>query len=244
LKELKKIISFCLWGTDPKYTIGAIKNAELAKTIYPGWICRYYVGNSTVSKAADIVKQLESYKHVEVIRMSEEGDWNGMFWRFYPISENDVEVMISRDTDSRLSFREKYAVSEWLSSDKKFHIMRDHPYHTFKILGGMWGAKKGILSNMKELIDSFNKGDYWQIDQDFLSEVVYPKIAKEVLVHDEFTNAGKFPKKRNDLEFVGSIYDEFDNQDNELKIILKEHLDYHKIDHRPINFKRFFRFKF
>ena len=29
-----KIISFSLWGQDPKYTIGAIRNAELAREIY------------------------------------------------------------------------------------------------------------------------------------------------------------------------------------------------------------------
>ena len=40
---MKKIISFSLWGTNPKYTIGAIKNADLAEEIYPDWVCRYYV---------------------------------------------------------------------------------------------------------------------------------------------------------------------------------------------------------
>ncbi len=34
---MNKVISFSLWGDNPKYTIGAIKNAELSKTIYPDW---------------------------------------------------------------------------------------------------------------------------------------------------------------------------------------------------------------
>ena len=38
---MKKVISFSLWGDNPKYTIGAIKNAELIDTIYPGWIGRF-----------------------------------------------------------------------------------------------------------------------------------------------------------------------------------------------------------
>ena len=29
----KKIISFSLWGNNPKYCVGAIKNAELQKNI-------------------------------------------------------------------------------------------------------------------------------------------------------------------------------------------------------------------
>ena len=52
---MKKIISFSLWGDNPKYTIGAIKNAEIAKEIYPDWICRFYLGKST---PIEIVKDL------------------------------------------------------------------------------------------------------------------------------------------------------------------------------------------
>ena len=29
-----KLITFSLWGVDPKYTVGAIKNAKLAQEIY------------------------------------------------------------------------------------------------------------------------------------------------------------------------------------------------------------------
>ena len=35
---MKNIISFCLWGDNPIYTIGAIRNAELAQEIYPGFV--------------------------------------------------------------------------------------------------------------------------------------------------------------------------------------------------------------
>ena len=37
-----KLITFSLWGQDPKYLVGAIRNAELASEIYPDWICRFY----------------------------------------------------------------------------------------------------------------------------------------------------------------------------------------------------------
>ena len=42
---MKKVISYSLWGSDPKYTIGAIRNAEIASSIYPDWVCRFYVNN-------------------------------------------------------------------------------------------------------------------------------------------------------------------------------------------------------
>ena len=146
---MKKIISFSLWGDNPTYTVGAIKNADLALEIYPGWICRYYVGKST---PIDIVSSLVERENTEVFVMSEPGNWTGMFWRFYPASEPDVEVMLSRDTDSRLNLREAAAVDEWLAGDKNFHIMRDHPYHATEILGGMWGVRNGFLLGMRQAI--------------------------------------------------------------------------------------------
>lgn len=206
---MKKIISFSLWGENPKYTVGAIKNAEIASIIYPDWICRFYCGQSVPK---NIIEQLESRKNVEIIEMDEQGDWTGMFWRFYACEDSDV--MISRDTDSRLSFREKSAVDEWLESNKNFHIMRDHPYHKTEILGGMWGCRNGILKNIKKLIEDYNKGDFWQVDQNFLREKIYPLVVNQSIIHDSYlkynTESKKFPTERINKEFVGDVFDEND----------------------------------
>jgi hypothetical protein len=203
---MKKIISFSLWGDNPKYTIGAIKNVEQSKTIYPDWICRFYCGKSV---PLEITEKLKSYNNVEVIEMDEDGDWSGMFWRFYACEDSDV--MISRDTDSRLSFREKLAVDEWLESDKDFHIMRDHPYHNALILGGMWGVRNGILKDIISIINQYNKGDFWQVDQNFLREEIYPIIKDNSFIHDEFmkfeTWSKLFPSERKNKEFVGDVFD-------------------------------------
>jgi hypothetical protein len=204
---MKKVISFSLWGDNPKYTIGAIKNAELIDTIYPGWIGRFYCGKSV---PIDIIEILKTYTNVEVIEMEENGDWSGMFWRFYACEDSDV--MISRDTDSRLNLREKNAVDEWLNSDKDFHIMRDHPYHNALILGGMWGVRNGILKNIVDLIKNYNKGDFWQVDQNFLREQIYPIVVNTSFVHDSYHNLNSWSKnfsiERIDQEFVGDVFDE------------------------------------
>ena len=90
-----------------------------------------------------------------------------MFWRFDPaFSEKDV-IMIFRDTDSRLNQREKVAVDKWLESDKDFHILRDHPYHTTQIMGGMWGSRNNILFPLKEQYATFVKNGNRSADQDF-----------------------------------------------------------------------------
>jgi len=143
--------------------------------------------------------------------MEDAGDWTGMFWRFYPCSDPEVSIMISRDTDSRLNEREKYAVEDWLESGKNFHIMRDHPYHGTEILGGMWGCKSGILNDIKDLISTYTKGNFWQVDQNFLRDVVYNKVKHDCKVHDEFFEKLAFPTKRKNNYFVGMAFDQNDN---------------------------------
>lgn len=208
---MKKIISFSLWGDNPKYTIGAIENIKIAQKIYPDWICRFYVASSTPK---NIIDELSSYANGEIITMTDDGNWTSMFWRFFACEDSDI--MISRDTDSRLSIREKLAVDEWISSEKNFHIMRDHPYHSVPILGGMWGSKQKILKNIKELVSNYNVGNFWQIDQNFLKDIIYPKIKNDCFVHDEFFNFEKekksFPTKRINKEFVGDVFDEKNNR--------------------------------
>ena len=219
---MKKIIAFSLWGKSPKYTIGAVKNAQLLKDIYPGWIARFYCGSSVPQ---EIIKEIKHYENCEVVMIDEPGDWRGMFWRFYPASDSDVEVMLSRDTDSRLNMREKLAVDEWLASDKSFHIMRDHPWHGTQILGGMWGVRGNILSDMKEMIDKYVKGDFWQVDQNFLKEFVYTRVVNNSFVHDSFHNyeifKKQFPKNRNGQEFVGEAFDEYESPNMQHRSMIK-----------------------
>lgn len=40
---MKKIIGFAVWGSKPEYVIGALKNAEQYKEMFPDWICRFYI---------------------------------------------------------------------------------------------------------------------------------------------------------------------------------------------------------
>jgi hypothetical protein len=208
---MKKVISFSLWGDNPKYTIGAIRNAELTPIIFPGWISRFYCG---LSVPTNIIETLKSLPHTEVIMMDVDGDWRGMFWRFYACDDSDI--MLSRDTDSRLSNREKLAVDEWLNSDKDFHIMRDHPYHATEILGGMWGVRNGLIKNIKTIIDDYTKGNFWQVDQNFLREKIYPLVVNHSFIHDSYlnynANSKKFPSERINKEFIGDVFDENENR--------------------------------
>lgn len=123
-------------GNSAKYIIGAIKNADLAKEYYPNFECWFYIQNATVPK--NIIDELIKKDNVQIIY--KEGDINTckqMMQRFESILDLNVEMMMSRNTNTKILLRKKLAVDEWLKFDKLFHIMQDHVHHSFIILGGM-----------------------------------------------------------------------------------------------------------
>lgn len=220
------VISFSLWGEDPMYWIGAIKNIELAKIYYPNFICRFYIDDSS---RIDLIESIKG-DNVQTILVKSKDSFHGMFWRFWASEDKDVDIFLSRDCDSRISEREVIAVNEWLKSDKDFHIMRDHPYHTVPILGGMWGCRNGLMRNIEliKMIENWNQFQSKGIDQDFLGRCVYPLVINNSIEHSEFNlrfggEIKPFPSIRNDYEFVGDVFDENNVRHAEYCKIIKKY---------------------
>lgn len=205
---MKKVISFSLWGNSPTYNIGAIKNAELANIHYPNFECWFYIHTDSVPEQT--INELSKYKNCKLFFKS--GDLNfvkPMMWRFEAIDDPEVEIMMSRDTDTRILPREVLAVNEWLNSDNLFHIMRDHPHHNFCILGGMFGTRKiPQIQSWKTEIDKISQNGNRDYDQDFLKNYIYPFIKNNSIIHATFNkneiHVKDFPIKYCfDLKFVG-----------------------------------------
>ncbi len=216
-----KVISFSLWGNKPIYLVGSIRNADLAKEFYPDFECWYYVHRDTVPIAT--IEALQKKDNVKIIY--KDGDLDKvkpMMWRFESIDSPEVEVNMSRDTDTKFLLREKLAVDQWLSSDKDFHVMRDHPHHTYKIQGGMFGVRKNKNIVWKELIDRFVQCGNRIYDQDFLAETIYPLYQNSMIIHASFNRYESecldFPVsyESDDYCFVGEyVYaDDSRNQQN------------------------------
>lgn len=205
---MKNIISFSLFGKEPMYWCGALANIRLAEEIYPNYICRFYIDKESPKELINTIVG----KNVEKVFMYNRGGWDGAFWRFIPATEKDVNIFLCRDTDSRLSWREKFAVDEWLSSDKNAHIMRDHPFHRNPMLAGMWGCRNQILNGFKQRILTWPVFQAKCDDQRFLATYIYDPIIKySVFEHSEYNikyhnNIHKFPSLRINNEFVGKKY--------------------------------------
>lgn len=182
---MKKIISFSVWGDNPKYLNGCIENIKEAREIYPDWIPRFYCDSRIPESFLALLKDNGAEVIVkEVI----ESDWEGLFWRFLPASEPDVSIFISRDIDSRVNAREKAAVDEWVNSHSLLHSMRDHVEHNVPILGGMWGCRNGLIIDINLEISNWQKKNCKGSDQDFLQQNVWNKYKHLAMVHDKFYN--------------------------------------------------------
>jgi hypothetical protein len=207
--ENPNILAFSLYGSNERYTMGAIANSILYKKVYPGWSMRVYHDNSV---PLSIVKQLHE-NGVVLVNMSSSPLLVKTTWRFAVASDKNVSRFCSRDTDSRLSPREKAAVDAWIVSKKKFHVMRDHPSHSRQhaMLAGMWCATGDAIPDMIERLQSRKLRDYFFQDQDFLSEAVWPIARTSVIHHDSFScekheNAFPFPLRRVGFEHVGGVF--------------------------------------
>lgn len=217
------VVAFSLFGSAPIYCHGAVQNALLYPKLLPGWaVVVWHSGD--VPK--DTITKLKLAK--AELRVAPTSIANGMFWRFLALDDPKVERAIFRDCDSRPTEREIAAIRAWQSSDKPFHVMRDHPHHTLPLGGGLWGIDKTklvgeplrILSHVEDAIvksklgrKAYVRETGYSLDQTFLTQHIWP-LAKEhgVLEHDSctratFTNAVPFPggAKFDDQRFVGEI---------------------------------------
>lgn len=206
-------LSFSLWGNKPIYNVGVIKNALLWKEIYPNWQMVVYYDNTVPKETIDKLNELD----VLTIDFTDKKLY-GMFWRFFAVDLPNSEYCIFRDSDSRITLREKMAVDEWINSGKSIHVMRDHPAHRIPygndglgILGGMWGIRSNVIP-LSDMILKFTKDknlDYGS-DQTFL-KTIYSIFNDDRFTHDEFFENKPFPIKREFGRFVGDRLDENDN---------------------------------
>lgn len=183
---MKEVISFSLYGSNDRYTFGAIKNALLAQEFFPNAQVWFYTGASVPTA---IRQTLDLMNNTRIIEMDEPEDNFARLWRYYAFSDESAELVLCRDVDARLGQREAVAHAHFKKSLFDAHIMKDHPTgHNYLISAGMFSAYTKNLRDMKELIDSYRQSarDYYMTDQDFLAAIVYPRIKDKVLIHDDY----------------------------------------------------------
>jgi hypothetical protein len=204
------VFSFVVYGNDKKYTHGLLANLQLIQTAYPSWQVWIYYGSDVEDS---MLLQYRSYTNAILIPTNHTGAIT-KFFRYFPIDDPSVEVCMIRDADSRVNDRDQVCINAFLSSSHLFHIIRDHPNHSHKIMAGMWGIKKGALSeSIYTLFEQWklhNQLDFWS-DTRFLVECLYHNVLSVSLIHDDrnYANDGAIPipHHMNNKHFIGQVYE-------------------------------------
>lgn len=217
---MNKVISFSLYGSDDIYCIGMLENIEIINQHYADW--KIYIYYHNIPEA--LLEELQKKPNTYLFPCRYNGTkWEGMFWRFYPMENMNIDVFLSRDADSRISQREMNLVNDFLHSNKPFHIIRDNPKHDLLILGGTFGMKvkefhqyankkrikmypiNNILNHFHATVEQGkDKGP----DQDFLCGYIFPIIHDNNMTHYSYENLRFTP---NDImippddNFIGKV---------------------------------------
>lgn len=227
-----------LYGSNRRYTVGAVRNAQLFPVTFPGWRLRIYCELSPTFNGGGIKYQavpvavLRRLVQLGVDLHPVETSVGGaaenlapMLWRFTVAVDESIDAFIVRDADSRLTPRDSAVVNNWLidHSNAAFHCVRDHPSHSsYAISGGLWGGRPRLLANALRYASpplDFNKAmrgysAAYVDDMNFLCRDIWPRVQEVAYCHDSFScdryaASHPFPVARVGSEHLGQVYDEF-----------------------------------
>ena len=195
-KETKplRVISFCLYGEKLTYLVGMEENIKLAKQHFPDWTVYIYYNKTVPLEKIDLYEEMGAKTFLCENVGENLLNWEGMFWRFFPLDDPTVDAWLSRDADSRLSAREAGFVNQWLESGKSFHIIRDHRCHMHFIMGGIFGVNNSLflpkyrnkIKPIKEIIKenyTYYKERNYNVDQLFLNNFIWNLIESDHMAH-------------------------------------------------------------
>lgn len=178
------VFSFCLYGPrNARYYTPLLENIQIAAQYFPGWKVYIYIAPDV---DPEYVRVLNSYTNVVLRPTGVQGEIN-MIHRFTAIDEPGVDIMMVRDADSLIHWKDRWAIQQFLQKPEYIaHTIRDHVDHTARIMGGLWGLRKsaGIVIADEYVAFKNNPTDFGIAhDQNFLSDRIYPKVLDRLFVH-------------------------------------------------------------
>lgn len=228
---LKGLVTFSLFGSDPLYLYGAVRNCQIWRDSPFDVTCRFYVGEDVPDEVIGTLVDQDA----EVVQLFHlPSDHTATFWRWKAFSEHTdgYDYVLSRDVDSRPFEREYIAIEQWLASKMSVHVIRDHPYHGVPMLAGLFGVRSwmfGWFADRLPLVPpddfyqwinakykrDYDSNDFYQVDQHWLRKNVYPHLRNQIFAHDSFYG---FERKRyrhflpfeEGYRFCGEGFNEYD----------------------------------
>jgi hypothetical protein len=225
------VFSFCIYGSNPKYTFGLVKNLGQIRVHYPDFQTWIAVGNDVPQ---EYIEKYKRYPNVKLIHYPCTGG-RLMTYRFFPIDDPAVACMIVRDADSRFGDRDHECIRYFLSSDYCVFTIRDHRFHQCPIMGGQWGIQRtatfpnfqleAIYTKIKDSITQGCGEDAYDTDQFFTRHYIYPKYGAHMIAFSSvpYTFSGLETtmeirtERKDDSDFCGNVYEFRTNESGELE---------------------------
>lgn len=177
------VFSFCLYNPyNEFYYEGLLENVRIIHEHFPGWGIFVYIGNDVPDWFVDVLVG----KGITIRKTDETGSIN-MLYRFLAIEEPGVDLMIVRDADSRVHWKDRWAIREFVNSSYGAHAIRDNPVHVIPMMGGLWGLRRSaavpVLCCFQHYKDNQVIVSDVGKDQTFLNLYVWPRVRQNLLVH-------------------------------------------------------------
>ena len=176
-RTLKGCFSFCLYGSyTDKYYLGLVKNVDLIRTYYPKCDIRVFAS----PEAAPFVSHT---CHDVLVHTTPEHGSRNMAYRFIPAFMEDYDFVCVRDTDSRVHARDRWCIDVFLDSPFTSYAIRDHMWHAYRMMGGLWGCKGRIPLSIDILLHHIKiSKDRYTMDTTILEHFVYPLVRNNFVV--------------------------------------------------------------
>ena len=192
-----KILSYSLYGTDPKYYNYMVSNIKTAKEKLSDWTTRVYLHDKVPELWRD--KLVSAGAEVQLVNdpVIKPGNSAGMFWRFLPLTENCHAVIL--DADDQLSSSD---ISKARSLDgQNTHVMS-------ALSGPMWPVQhitgkrifksSGFVSPVtRSRIQNYPHRSTFGSDEVFLTTEVYDSAKAQGLKHSVLPFNVPFRRKLN-----------------------------------------------
>jgi hypothetical protein len=148
---LKNVISYALFGEDPRYW-GSVRGVVWAHHhLFPGWELRVYHDHCLPKLGQLLLK----YRRAGLVTLVNEGATppfvKGSLWRFKPIWDPSVNYVLTRDIDSLPMVRDRLVSDEFLAVKLAAHAVSDHPEHDWKLLCGLAGFWAPVVQKLLNL---------------------------------------------------------------------------------------------
>jgi hypothetical protein len=114
-----------------------------------------------------------------------------MLWRLWPIYDPSVEVVAFRDIDSLPMHRDYKMLEQFVANSRAtLHVLHDSESHSGPLMGGLTACKVAAVRSILPKEEFERQLVAWNTrlvshgaDQHFMNELIYPKLAKDLLIH-------------------------------------------------------------